>query len=94
VTLLPGITLDISFSEPGQQHIVAVDGADPVPALLSSEVFLPQGIADEELAALDAEGPGMAHPTPQVMAGVSRLRELRGQRAPGGSREGSWRPLA
>jgi hypothetical protein len=36
---------------------------------------------------LEAEGPGIAHPTPQVMAGVSGLRELRGHRAQGGAIE-------
>ena len=82
-----GVEPKVALIEPGQEDIAEGEGPDPVGGLLQGDVLLSQGIADEELAALEAEGPGIAHPTPQVMAGVSGLRELRGHRAQGGAIE-------
>jgi hypothetical protein len=94
VTPVSDVERAVSCIEPGQPHRGAGGGPAPVPALLERDVVLPQGIAEEELAALAAEGPGLAHPTHQVRAGVSRFRELRGPRAPGGALAGRWRPRA
>ncbi len=52
---------EVSLVESGEQDIVEVNGPDAIVDLFHAYSFLEQGIAQEELAVLEAEGTGVAH---------------------------------